>query len=242
MEFLLQQGSAHSRQESLYHVSICAIMFRSLVFLLAVPFADGYARSGPSCEEFLVDGGTMDVCAIHTEIGPSPAEMNGTIVEVGDYMDTYEIMELPDDGSVTPDDILSMSVNYSDYLTGTTIEVTRFSSGGCEVKLNGDACANCEICEGNSTAVSVDCSVVSNGSLVECEPLENVFLPLEGYTYANPSDGEVSENPPSTSGGDDTSNSPPSNEPSGGSASPQSPIARIVIGCVAAVATMILHM
>jgi hypothetical protein len=183
-------------------------MIRSLAFLLMLPVAHASAAIGISCEQFVVDGGAVEeVCAEHQMYGPSPGLINGTDVEyIGDYVDIYNILELDD--SVTAEEIEAMPGNYSEYLSGLIVQVTRFQEGGCEVTINGTACANCEVCGDNSTSVSADCSAIPGGRAVECEPLDNVYFPFEGYALANSTEaeegGDVSTNPPT-----DGSTAPP---------------------------------
>jgi hypothetical protein len=212
------------------------------MLLLALPFAEGYALSGTRCEEFLVDGWTVkEVCARRSEVGPIPAMENGSIVEVGDFKYAYDIIILPADGSITAADIMSWNLDDVESMSsGISVKVTRFSAGGCEVRINGAACAACEVCGANGETVSVDCSVVPDGRVVECEPLENVFLPLEGYTFPNATrEGEQPDNPTLPTK-EDVSDSLPLAEFPEESASPQFSVSPLLISCVAALAT-ILH-
>lgn len=185
-------------------------MIRSLLvfFFLALPqLAHASVAIDISCEQFVVDhtsgGAIKDVCAEHQMYGPSPAiTINDTFVVVeynGDYVDIYNIL-LDLNDTVTVEELREMSTanyatDYPDYLSGLLVQVTRFEGGGCEVAINGTACTNCEVCGGeNSTFVSADCSAIPGGRAVECESLDEVYYPFEGY-YAV-ADGDMSTEAP----------------------------------------------
>ena len=175
-------------------------MIRPLFFLLAFPLAHAATSIGISCEQFVVDGGAIEeVCAEHQTLGPDPVMVNDTVEYIGDYVDTYNILELDD--SMTAEEIEAMPANYTDYLSGLIVEVTRFSAEGCRVTINGTECVNCEVCGDNSTSVSVDCSAIPGGRVVECEPVDNVFFPFEGYALADTSEEDgPGTNAPSSGG------------------------------------------
>ena len=208
-------------------------MIRSLAFLFALPLAHASVGIGISCEQFVVEGGAIEeVCAEHQMVGPSPAMVNDTVEYIGDYVDTYNILELDD--STTAEEIEAMPSNYTDYLSGLIVEVTRYSAGGCEVTINGTACEdNCEVCGDNSTSVSVDCSAVPGGRAVNCEPVDNVYFPFAGYALAdstNEEDGGQGTDAPS--GGDMTP----------GASSSHRCMATFIAVFVAAVGTILLQL
>ena len=163
------------------------MMIRSLVFLLALPLAHASVSIGITCEQFAVAEGRdiVGVCAEHQMTGPSPAEIDGTVEYIGDYVDTYNILALPDSINAEIEEAILLG-NYTDYfLSGLIVEVTRFNAGGCQVTIDGTACARCEICgEKTSASVSADCSSIPGGRAVECEPLDNVYFPFEGSVHA----------------------------------------------------------
>lgn len=196
--------------------TILLIMITTLFLLVSLPLVRAYINIGISCQEFLVDDASELVCAHHEEQGPSIAAVNDTHVEyVGDYIDKYDILDL--DMNMTLEEVESLMTTYYDYLAGFTIQVTRFTEKeGCEVSLNGTLCSNCEVCEGNTTAISVDCSVTPGGRIVECEPLDDVFFPLEGYSLVPTTDGADDEIP-TTADGNFTSSGTPEEPSDGGS-------------------------
>jgi len=171
-------------------------MIRSslVFFLLAFTLPPQFARASDStsmisCEQFVVDGGSVEeVCAEH--------QMMGSSAMGGDEDHIYNILELD---NMTADEMETMTGNYTQYLSGLVVEVKIMgTTGSCEVTINGTACANCEVCGDNSTtsdvgvtaddSVSVDCSAVPGGRAVECEPLDNVFFPFAGYVLDNATD------------------------------------------------------
>ena len=161
----------------------------AVVFLLAfLAPAHADVSVGISCEQFVVDGGSVEeVCAEHHTIGSSSDTVENIGSTLGaDYImaDTYNILEL--DNNMTAEEMESMPGNYTKFLTGLVVQVKQLSSSeGCEVTINGTACTNCEVCADNMTSsVSVDCSSVPGGRYVQCEPLENVFFPFKGYALA----------------------------------------------------------
>ncbi len=157
-------------------------MISSLFLLLTVPMANAYINMGVSCADFVVEGGAVEeVCAYHEEQGPSIATMeDGEVEYIGDYVDTFNILQLSD--NMTQADFDTMTTNYTSFMTGLVVEVTRFTTQeGCQVTVDGTMCEECVVCGANSTDISVDCTTVPEGRMVECESVDAVFFPFEGY-------------------------------------------------------------
>lgn len=165
-------------------------MIRSFALLLALQLVHSMVESASSsdvtCENFTIpdEGIIEEVCAHHIFATES---FNDTIT---DQVHTYNILK-------PVNRTAGEFPNCGDGI-GIFVELAqRPSEGTCDVTINGAPCANCEHCDPNLGYVSVDCSVVPGGRVVECESNDYVFYPIEGYVSTNALTDDSEESPSS---------------------------------------------
>lgn len=166
-------------------------MKHSITFVLGLlslrsmpPTVDAAAGLDPrlSCQDFIINGSSRQVCTTMQFYTPSPAQFeNGTIVYMGPYGLNFDYWTGPRDGMDTSTFGARRRQKFS---TGWTAGIEWLESDGsaCTATINGAPCTSCRFCNTSAdNLVSVDCSNVAKGGKLDCQPLHPVYFPFNSF-------------------------------------------------------------
>jgi hypothetical protein len=169
------------------------LLLSALLSVVSIQVADGYAFLDPTvtCQIQIIEGVSQRVCATYEGFGPSPADINGTIIYEGPTGYSFEFYK------GLPNGTFSYNVtDSSKYLLDYTVGV-QWENGTCQVKVNETQCTSCSVCVASTNGdltgekLTSDCTNIPHGRVVNCESAY-IYFPLKQFKRYNGGSGKPS--------------------------------------------------